>query len=516
MSEGIIYLVGAGPGDPGLVTVKGREIIRQADVIVYDRLIPEAVLGWAKPEAEMIYVGKLPDRHTLRQEEINGLLVAKGLEGKRVCRLKGGDPFVFGRGGEEAGALAVAGVRFEVVPGVSSAVAGPAYAGIPVTHRGKASSVAFVTGHEDPGKDESTINWAGLATGVDTLVFLMGVAHLPAIVEQLVSHGRGAGTPAALVERGTHPSQRVVAGTLGSIVGLAEQHDVRAPALLVIGEVVDLRETLRWFDNRPLSGWRVLVTRTREQASDLSSSLERHGATAIEVPLIAFADLESYDILDGCLTSADRFDWLIFTSQTGVLSVRRRLAALGLDVRALKGPRIAAIGSATAQVLGEWGIRVDLVPERFVAEALAEALKAEGVAGKRVLIARAEEAREVLSEVLSEAGAEVTVAPSYRTIPSPSAGPEIVRLVAEGTVDVITFASSSSVRAFAGCVEGHDPASLLSGLTVACIGPVTAQTAREVGLTVDVEAEEYTIEGLVEALARHAGTRDAERCGGLG
>jgi len=515
VSEGIVYLVGAGPGDPGLMTVKGQEIVRQADVIVYDRLIPEAVLGWAKPEAEMVYVGKLPDRHTLKQEEINGLLVAKGLAGKRVCRLKGGDPFVFGRGGEEAAALAAAGVPFEVVPGVTSAIAGPAYAGIPVTHRGKASSVAFVTGHEDPGKDESAINWEGLATGVDTLVFLMGVSHLPAIVEQLVSHGREPATPAALVERGTHPSQRVVAGTLGSIVGLAEQHDVRAPALLIVGEVVDLRQTLQWFDNRPLSGWRVLVTRTREQASHLSSSLERHGATAVEVPVIAFAELDSYAVLDDCLTNADRFDWLVFTSQTGVLSVRRRLAALGLDVRALKGPRIAAIGSATAEALEEWGIRVDVVPERFVAEALGEALKAEGVVGKRVLIARAEEAREVLPEVLSEAGAEVTVAPCYRTVPSPTAGPQIRRLLEERAVDVVTFASSSSVEAFIDCVASMDVAKLLSGVMVACIGPVTAQRAREVGLTVDGEAEEYTIEGLVEALVRHAATRDAERCGGL-
>jgi uroporphyrinogen III methyltransferase/synthase len=503
MKQGIVYLVGAGPGDPGLVTVKGREVIRAAEVIVYDRLIPESVLGWARPEAERIYVGKLPDRHTLKQEEINALLVEKGLAGKVVCRLKGGDPFVFGRGGEEAAALREAGVPFEVVPGVTSAIAGPAYAGIPVTHRGKASSVAFITGHEDPGKDESAINWAGLATGVDTLVFLMGVAHLPEIAAQLVAHGRSPATPAGLVERGTHPAQRVVTGTLGEIATLAEEQNVQAPALLVVGDVVSLRETLCWFDNRPLSGLRVLVTRTREQASELSGLLERNGAAAIEAPVIAFTDLESHDVLDDCLRNADRFDWLVFTSRNGVSAVRRRLSALGLDVRALKGPCLAAIGSATAEALVEWGLCVDLVPPRFVAESLAEALKAQGIAGKRVLIARALEAREVLPEVLAEAGAEVTVAPCYRTIPSPGAGPEIQRLIGEHAVEVVTFASSSTVKAFVECLAGADVPELLAGVIVACIGPVTAQTARELGLKVDVEAEEFTIEGLVEALAAH-------------
>jgi uroporphyrinogen III methyltransferase/synthase len=504
MDNGSVYLVGAGPGDPRLVTLKAKEIISSADVIVYDRLIPSAVLEWARPDADLIYVGKSPDRHTMRQEEINELLVARARKGKVVCRLKGGDPFVFGRGGEEAAALAAAGVRFEVVPGVTSAVAGPAYAGIPVTHRGKASSVAFVTGHEDPDKPESAINWAGLATGTDTLVLLMGVGQLRSLAQKLIDNGRSPQTPAALIERATTASHRVVTGELGEIADLAEEHNVRAPALVVVGEVVSLRDELQWFEKLPLLGWRVLVTRTREQASDLSSALAQLGAEPVEVPVIVITDPTSYDALDQSLERVAEFDWLVLTSANGVTAVVERLRYLGMDIRDLKGPKVAAIGPGTAKALERFAVRVDLVPREFVAEALAEALLEQGIAGKRVLLARAEEARDVLPVSLQEAGAQVTVAPCYRTVPAEGVGERIRKLIESNEVDAITFASSSSVRAFVDGLAGQNVAELTGGLVVACIGPITAGAARDTGLHVDVVPDEYTIPGLAEALAEFA------------
>jgi len=501
MPNSLVYLVGAGPGGLGLVTLKAKEVIASADVIVYDRLIPEGALSWARPDAELIYVGKLPDRHTLKQEEINRLLVEKAREGKVVCRLKGGDPFVFGRGGEEALALVEAGLPFEVVPGVTAGVGGPAYAGFPVTHRGLATSVAFVTGHEDPTKDESAVNWVGLATGVDTLVFYMGIGNLPLIVGKLIEHGRPANTPAAVIARATTAAQRVATGPLSDIARLAEDAAIQPPALLVVGEVVRLREHLQWFENRPLSGWRVLVTRTREQAGVLSESLAALGAVPIEVPLIETQALDSYETLDGALRRMPGFDWLVFTSANGVAAVLARLRALGMDVRDLKGPRVAAIGPGTAQPLEAVGVRVDLLPPRFVAESLAEALQAQGLQGKRVLLARAEEARDVLPEALTSAGAEVTVAPCYRTVPAAGAGEKLRELLTEGQIDVLTFASSSAVTAFAASLGGAGLGELLADVTVACIGPVTARTAEELGLAVQVMPEEHTIPGLVAALA---------------
>jgi len=508
MSEGIVYLVGSGPGDPGLITLRAREIIGLAEVIVYDRLIPEGALAWARADAELIYVGKLPDRHTLKQEEINRLLVERAAEGKVVCRLKGGDPFVFGRGGEEALALVEAGLPFEVVPGVTAGIGGSAYAGIPVTHRAVATSVAFVTGHEDPTKDESGINWAGLATGTDTVVFYMGVGNLPMIAGRLIEHGRPADTPAAVIERGTTAAQRVVVAPLGEIGARVEKAGIRAPALILVGQVAGLRERLRWFDARPLFGRRVLVTRTREQASALCEALRRLGAVPLELPVIEVQALDAYDGLDAALRRMGEFDWLVFTSANGVAAVRDRLAVLGLDVRDLKGPRVAAIGPGTAEPLEQVGVRVDLIPERFIAESLAEALEARGVAGRRVLIARAEEAREVLPERLAAAGAEVTVAPCYRTVPRARAGEELRVLLSEGALDIATFASSSAVEAFAACVEPDEVGRVLQGVTVACIGPVTAETARRHGLPVDVMPDEHTISGLLEALIAHRRSRD--------
>lgn len=503
--KGIVYLVGAGPGDPGLLTMRARDVITRADVIVYDRLIPEAALSWTQSHAELIYVGKVPERHTLSQDEINRLLVDKAREGKVVCRLKGGDPFVFGRGGEEALALAKAGVPFEVVPGVTAGVGGCAYAGIPVTHRGLAISVAFVTGHEDPTKGQSHINWSALATGVDTVVFYMGVANLPIIVDKLIEHGRARDTPAAVIERATTSAQRVVSGPLAEIAARAAEARVNAPALLVVGEVAALREQLQWFETRPLFGRRILVTRTREQASALSAALAELGAVPVELPLIEVAKLDSYDALDSALQRVAEFDWLVFTSANGVAAVMARLTALGLDVRHLKGPRIAAIGPATSEPLTKMGIRVDLVPQKFIAESLADALIAQNVVGKRILIARAEEAREVLPKRLAEAGAVVTVVPCYRTRPAAEAGERLRDLLEHGLVDTITFASSSAVKAFAQCLGVNSLRTLLRGVQIACIGPITRESAINLGLQVDITPAEHTIAGLVQALAKSAG-----------
>ncbi|MGQ9732691.1 MAG: uroporphyrinogen-III C-methyltransferase [Candidatus Zipacnadales bacterium] len=506
--NGRVYLVGAGPGDPGLVTLRAREVIELADVVVYDRLIPQVILEWARPEAELIYVGKQPGHHALCQDNINALLVAKAQEGKRVCRLKGGDPFVFGRGGEEALALVEAGVPFEVVPGITAGLAGPAYAGIPVTHRGVATSVAFVTGHEDPQRRESGLNWAGLARGIDTIVFYMGVANLPSIVGKLREFGRAPETPVALLQQATTPFQHTVIGTLEDISALAEREKIESPSLIVVGQVIELREQLAWLERKPLWGCRVLVTRTREQASLLSCLLTEAGASPVEVPVITIESLASYEVLDASLQRMAEFDWLVFTSANGVAAVMARLTALGLDVRDLKGPRIAVIGPGTAAPLKERGLRVDLVPPHYLAESLAKALIAEGVAGKRLLITRAEQAREVLPHRLAEAGAEVVVAPCYRTVPAPEAGQRIRQLLEQRRIDVVTFASSSQVTAFAESVGTSALAKLMGDIIVACIGPVTALTAEGFGLRTGVISEEHTIPGLVQALIAYwAGKR---------
>ncbi|HEY3396494.1 MAG TPA: uroporphyrinogen-III C-methyltransferase [Armatimonadota bacterium] len=511
-APGIVYLVGAGPGDPGLITVHGLVCLREAEVVVYDRLVSEELLAEAAPGAELIYCGKQPAHHELAQEEINHLLVTKAQEGRSVCRLKGGDPFVFGRGGEELLALVAAGVPFEVVPGVTSAVAAPAYAGIPVTHRGVAASVAIVTGHEDPDKGAPQVNWAHLATSVDTLVILMGRGHLTEIVDRLIAGGRDALTPAAAVSWGTCPQQQTVESTLYELPAAVASAGLTNPAVVVIGEVVALRERLAWFDTRPLSGRRVLVTRTREQASDLSRLLRRAGAIPVEMPVIALAPPESWGGFDAALAEISAYDWLVFTSVNGVRCTRQRLEELGQDVRALAGPWIAAMGAATAAEVERAGLRVALQPEEYRAEALAEALREQGLAGTRLLVLRASEGREVLVEAAREAGAEVTVAPVYCTVPRAELEPAVREQLLRGELDAITFASSSSVRAFVAAAGGAFAAqSLLAGVTVACLGPITAETAREHGLTVAVMPHEYTIERLVQALADHFAASAGQR-----
>ncbi len=498
----MIYLVGSGPGDTGLFTVKGVRCLEEADAVVYDRLAPEALLKHTRPEAERIYVGKRPGNPTMSQEEINGLLVELGRAGKTVVRLKGGDPYIFGRGGEEALALIEASLPFEVVPGVTSGVAAPAYAGIPVTHRNVSTSVAFVTGHEDPTKGRSDVDWARIANGADTLVLYMGVGRLKEISTELVAAGRSPETPVACVRWGTIPEQRTVTGTLEDIAGRVEEAGLKPPAITVVGDVVALREAgLDWYERRPLFGRRVVVTRARAQAGELSVELERLGAEVYEFPTIEIRAPEDFGPLDAAIRELDSFGWIVFTSVNGAESFFERLRHHGLDLRAVpRRAKIAAIGPATAEKIEEVGLRVDIVPEEYRAESLIEALEDDPLAGERVLIPRAKVAREILPEKLREAGAEVVVPPAYESVPSSEGKDELTGRLEVGEIDCVTFTASSTVENFVGALGAEEAVRLLAGARVACIGPVTAETARKHGLRVDAEAEEYTIPGLVAAV----------------
>jgi uroporphyrinogen III methyltransferase/synthase len=498
----VIYLVGSGPGDPGLFTLKGLRCLQQADAVVYDRLAPESMLLHARSDVELHYVGKRPgDDQAMKQEEINALLVDLGRAGKTVVRLKGGDPYVFGRGGEEALALIEAGFPFEVVPGVTSGIAAPAYAGIPATHRGLSTSVAFVTGHEDPTKGRSDVDWSRVADAADTLVLYMGVGRLREISTGLVSAGRAPETPVAVIRWGTVPEQRTVTGTLADIADRVEEANLKPPAITVIGEVVSLREAgLDWYERRPLFGRRVVVTRARAQAGELSAELEKLGAEILEFPTIEVRPPEDFGPLDAAIRDLDSFDWLVFTSVNGVEAFVERLAHHGQDLRAVpRGARIAAIGPATAERVREVGLRVDVVPREFRAEALIGELAGE-LADQRVLIPRARVAREILPERLRESGAEVVVPPAYESVPSSEGKNELAKRLKGGEVDCVTFTASSTVENFVGAFGEGEAGRLLAGVRIACIGPITAETARGHGIRVDVEAREYTISGLIEAV----------------
>ena len=502
--SGRVFLVGAGPGDPGLITVAGSQALARADVVVYDRLVNKRLVDLAPADAERIYVGKQPDRHTMKQEEINALLVARAKQGESVVRLKGGDPFVFGRGGEEAQALAEAGVRFEVVPGVTSAIAAAAYAGIPVTHRGLASSVAFVTGHEDPAKGEQDVDWEKLATAVDTLVLMMGVGQLDQIAERLIAAGRSADTAVAVVEWGTLPRQRTITAKLNTIAAQVADAGLSSPALIVVGDVVDLRDTLNWFESRPLYGQRVLVTRTRHQASELSRALSEAGAEAIELPTIAIKERYDEARFAAAISSLKdgAYSWLIFTSTNAVDIFFDVLEKKCLDARSVRAS-VAAIGPATAQALKRRGIAVDVTPDRFTMEGLLDALDAD-MSDQRVLVPCAEGARAVLADELAKRGADVDEVTVYvAETPAEDASPELVeglRRLRNGEIDLITFASSSSVTNLVSLLG--DDIEPLKRCRIACIGPITAATAEEVlGRAPDVVAEEHTIAGLVAAIA---------------
>ncbi|HUB03551.1 MAG TPA: uroporphyrinogen-III C-methyltransferase [Solirubrobacteraceae bacterium] len=492
-----VYLVGAGPGDPGLMTARALELIAAADVIVYDRLIPASALEGAREDATLVYAGKEGGGPSMPQSSISELLVSHGRASGVVVRLKGGDPFVFGRGGEEAEALVAAGVAFEVVPGVTAGVAGPAYAGIPVTHRDAASAVAFVTGHEDPSKPSSVLDWGALAAFPGTLVFYMGVRQLPLIASRLVEAGRDASEPAAVIERGTLPEQRVVVGTLATIASVAADAGVRAPALVIVGAVAELRGTLAWFESRPLAGLTVAVTRARAQASGLATRLADLGAVVVEAPAIRIVPL------DGPAPSVAGYDLVVLTSPNGVRLLFDRLEASGLDARSLAGARVAAIGPGTASALRSFGVVADVVPsERFVAEGLVEALA--GVDVKRALVARAAEARDVLVDALRERGAEVDVVALYETVASPLTE---AQLAAVEHADYVTFTSSSTVRFLMESLAGGSGSGAgLRGRLVS-IGPVTSATLREHGLEPDVEAGRHDIDGVLDALVADAAAR---------
>jgi uroporphyrinogen III methyltransferase/synthase len=499
---GFVSLVGAGPGDPGLITVAAVDRVKRADVIVYDRLIPQPVLDEAPDDCELIYMGKIGGEQSHGQDAINSVLVEKGREGKRVVRLKGGDPFVFGRGGEEAEALRAASIPFEVIPGVTSAVAVPAYAGIPVTHRGAATSFAVVTGHEDPAKDESTIDWGSIA-GVETLVLLMGVRTLPEIIEKLTAAGRAPDTPAAAIQWGTTPEQRTVTGTLADIVQRIEDAGLTPPAITVVGDVVRMRASISWFENRPLFGKRVLVTRTRKQASALAELLAAEGAIPVELPSIEVEPVTDDGALGAAIDAlaSGSYAWAVFTSANAVDVFFDALSARGRDARALAGAKIAAIGPATAAALAGRGIVADAVPDEYVAERVVDALKPNVSSGDRILLPRAAEARPELPEGLRALGAEVDEVPLYRSVVPGEAPPDTLEALREGRIDVVTFTSSSTVRNLVSMLSGDTSA--LNGALIACIGPITARTAEELGLTVDVSAKEYTVPGLVAAIREH-------------
>lgn len=509
---GRVFLVGAGPGDPGLLTVRGLELLRAADVVVYDRLGVVRLLKECRPDAELISVGKARGHHTLPQDEINRLLVEKARAGKAVVRLKGGDPFVFSRGGEEAEALAEAGVAFEVVPGVTSAVAVPAYAGIPVTRRGMASSFAVVTGHEDPARPDNRIDWRGLATGPDTLVILMGLAHLPAIAARLIAGGRPADTPAAVIGCGTTGGQQVVVGTLADVAALATAAGVQSPALTVVGEVVRLRERLAWFERRPLAGRRILVSRPPGQATALSRRIADLGGEVVEVPLIRILPPADWTAVDRALDELGTYDWVVFTSANGVEFFCRRLWERGGDARALAGVGVAAVGEATAATLAERGLRPDLVPGEFRGGAMVDPLAGRCRPGARLLLVRGDLAAPDLPAGLAARGLSPREVVVYHTRSDTVGGEEVRRLLTRGDLDALTFASPSAVDGFLAAV-GPDAPALLGRAAVACIGPTTAAAARARGLPVDVVAARSNSEGLAAALADHF--RSAESATGV-
>jgi uroporphyrinogen III methyltransferase/synthase len=489
VNPGTVYLVGAGPGDPGLLTVRGAELIGRADVILHDRLIPPGVLDRARPDAEIVFVGKQGGGDQVPQTEIDRLLLDRARAGKDVVRLKGGDPFVFGRGGEEALLCLEAGVPFEVVPGVTAGVAAPAYAGIPVTHRDLASGVAFVTGHEDPSKPDSALDWPALAAFPGTLVFYMGVRALPRIAQQLVAGGRPADEPVAVVERGTLPGQRTLLATLADVAERATAERIRAPAITLVGPVANLREQIAWLERRPLHGRTVAVTRARPQASALAGRLRELGATVIEAPAIRTQPL------DAELPDLAAYDLLCVTSPNGAHALFERLAAAGRDARALAGATVAAIGPGTARALAEHGIHADVVPEHAVAEGLVEALASTTVT--RALVVRAREGREVLPDALRERGATVDVLALYETVAEPL---EADTAAAAASADYVTFTSASTVRFFLAA------AGSLDGPRIASIGPATSAALRDAGVEPDIEADPHTPDGLIAALVADART----------
>jgi len=503
MRNGIVYLVGAGPGDPGLITLRGVECLRQAQVVVYDYLANEQLLDHAPPDAERIYAGKIGGRHNQDQEEINRLLVTKGLEGKTVVRLKGGDPFIFGRGGEECDALASAGVPFEVVPGVTAAVGASAYAGIPLTHRDFTASVAFVTGQEGHGKNESSIDWDLLSLGSGTVVFYMGITSLRNNMKRMAEHGRSPQTPVALIRWATTHGQQILTGTVADIADKADAAGFKPPAVTIVGEVVRLHERLRWLDKRPLSGRRIVVTRTADQAGEFSAMLSARGATLLECPTIQLAEPTSWDGLDSAIGHLNSFDWLILTSVNSVRIFFQRLNYLGLDARAIGSCKVCAVGPKTAEAIAGHGIRPDLIPTDYKAESIVSELAKLGVSGRSVLFPRADLARDVIPRELEQLGARVSAPVIYRNILPERLCPETLFALEKRCVDCITFTSSSTVLNMAQLLGADLFVNMMQGVAVASIGPVTSKTCRDLGLKVNIQPEEFTLSALSDAIQNY-------------
>lgn len=509
---GKVYLVGAGPGDPGLITVRGKYLLEKAEVLVYDYLASRKLLKHVPKNAKLIYAGKKGGaKHMHTQQEINQMLVDHAKDGKIVVRLKGGDPFIFGRGGEELEELYKADIPFEVVPGVTSATAAATYAGIPITHREYTASVAFITGHEDPAKDKSNVDWQKLATGAGTIVVYMGIKNLPIIVDNLLKYGRDPKTPVAVVRWASTPEQRTVVGTLDTITEVVSDAGIKPPSLIIVGDVVNLRETIDWYEKRPLFGKRIVVTRTREQASTLMIGLEENGANCLECSTINIEPVDSYEVFDSELERLKEYHWIIFSSLNGVRYFFKRLFANGMDARDLQGPDIAVVGRSTADLLRTYGVTADLIPEVFTSEGLAEGLLDQGVEGRNILIPRAEKGREILPETLRGAGAQVTIAPVYKNTPPVGRKEELRQELEAGLIDMVTFTSSSTVRNFLTMVDAENEEKLkelLAGVKLAAIGPITAKTVTDNGLTVDVQPEEHTIPEMIEAIVQYYGSSE--------
>ncbi len=508
-SKGIVYLIGAGPGDRGLITVRGLELLRRAEVVIYDYLANPQLLAEA-PEAEHIYVGKAAGRHHTPQEQINALLLEHAGRGKIVARLKGGDPFIFGRGGEEALCLRRAGIPFEVVPGVTAAFAAAAYAGIPLTHRDYTTSLALATGHEHPAKSESSHDWDALA-GIGTLVFYMGVTNLPLIAAELIARGRSLQTPVALVRWASTPRQQTLTATLETVVAKVRETGFQPPAVVVVGEVVSLRPELRWFDRRPLFGKNVLVTRAADQAGELTSLLEAQGARAVECPTIAMAPPESWVAVDEAIERLPSVDWTIFTSVNAVRFFFDRLAYLERDTRALGNSLVCAVGPKTALALARRGIRADLVPRDYKAEGVVDAFARIDLEGKTVLLPRADRARDVIPTHLARKGATMLAPVLYRNV-TPQALPEgVLETLRAREIDIATFTSSSTVENLAAIVGPERLPELLDGVLIASIGPITSESCRRLGLTVDIEPAAYTLDALTDAIVAHCGASTSRR-----
>jgi uroporphyrinogen III methyltransferase/synthase len=511
MKEGKVYLVGAGPGDIGLLTIKGLKCLQKAEVVVYDFHLNAQMLNYVNSTAEFIYAGKRGGHHAMSQEEINNALIDNAKKGKIVCRLKGGDPFIFGRGGEEVEALVNAGIEFEVIPGVSSAIAAPAYAGIPLTHRRYSSSFAVITGNEDATKEESSIDWSKYARGFDTLVFLMGVKNIHYITSKLIENGRSPETPVAVIRWGTRPDQKTVVAKLSNISDLVKNENIRPPAVMVVGKVVELRDKLKWYENKLLFGHRILITREYTKDYEL---LEDLGAEIFEFPTIKIVPPENYEELDKCINKIETYNWVIFTSSNGFKYFIQRLFEKGRDIRDLKGIKICAIGKKTAETVKGYGVKVDLIPDEFNAEGLIEAfikshesrvksqklgVNGQDLKGLKILLPRAEVAREIFPEKVRELGGEIDAPVAYRSIKPEKHGKRLKRFLKEGRITIATFTSAATFNNFLDII-GADALDILKDVTIAVIGPVTAKAVEKKGLTVSIIPKEATIKAMVEEI----------------